>query len=323
MSVIRWMACAVLLAAFAAPAGAQPFPSRAISLVVPYAAGGNVDVSARALQAGLGDSLGVPVVVENRPGGGGTIAGQYVARAVPDGHTLLIGSNGPVMLGPMTMPSPPYRWQDAFAPVSTLAIATNTLVVRPTLPVKTVAELVAYGRANPGRLTVAISTIASINHFMGELFKLKAGITWTEVHYRGNAPAVTDLIAGNVDVGLLQLIDTAPHLKAGTLRAIAILGSERAPSLPDVPTIAEAGFSDVQGITFNGVFAPKATPRPVVDKLSAAVRAALARPEVVARLAALGSISRGSTPEDFATFLAQETDKWADVMKRANIRVTE
>jgi len=143
------------------------------------------------------------------------------------------------------------------------------------------------------------------------------------VHYRGNAPAVTDLIAGHVDIGLLQLIDTAPHLQAGTLRAIAILGPERAPSLPDVPTIGEAGYPDVQGITFNGVFAPKATPRAVVDKLSAAIRTALAKPDVVDRLAALGSTARGSTPEDFAGFLAQETDKWTDVMKRANIKVSE
>ena len=323
MSAMRWIVRALLVAAFAAPAGAQQFPTKPIVLVVPYAAGGNVDVSTRALQAGLGNSLGQPVVIENRPGGGGTIAGQYVARAAPDGHTLLVGSNGPVMLGPMTMTNPPYRWQDAFTPVSTLAIATNTLVVRSTLPVKTVAELVAYAHGNPGKLMVAISTIASINHFMGELLKLKAGITWTEVHYRGNAPAVTDLMAGHVDAALLQLIDTAPHLKAGTLRALAILGSERAPSLPDVPTIAEAGFPDVQGITFNGVFAPKATPQPVVDKLSAAIRAALAKPEVVDRLAALGSTARGSTPEEFARFLAQETDKWTDVMKRANIKVTE
>jgi tripartite-type tricarboxylate transporter receptor subunit TctC len=323
LSALRWIMRVILLAAVAAPASAQQFPTKPITLVVPYAAGGNVDVSARALQAGLGGSLGQPVVVENRPGGGGTIAGQSVARAAPDGHTLLVGSNGPVMLGPMTMPNPPYRWQDAFAPVSTLAVATNTLVVRPTLPVKTVAELAAYARANPGKLTVAISTIASINHFMGELLKLKAGITWTEVHYRGNAPAVTDLIAGHVDIGLLQLIDTAPHLQAGTLRAIAILGPERAPSLPDVPTIGEAGYPDVQGITFNGVFAPKATPRAVVDKLSAAIRTALAKPDVVDRLAALGSTARGSTPEDFAGFLAQETDKWTDVMKRANIKVSE
>jgi tripartite-type tricarboxylate transporter receptor subunit TctC len=323
MPTTRRIACALLLAAFATPAGAQQFPSKPIVLVVPYAAGGNVDISARALQAGLGDSLGVPVVVENRPGAGGTLAGQYVARAAPDGHTLFVGSNGPIMLGPMTMPSPPYQWQQAFAPVSTLALATNTLVVRPSLPARSMAELVEYSRNNPGKLTVAVDSIASINHFMGELLKLKSGMTWTEVHYRGNAPAVTDLIAGNVDVGLFQLVDTAPHLKAGTLRALAVLGPTRAPSLPDVPTIGEAGYPDVQGITFNGVFAPKATPRPVVDKLSAAIRAALARPEVVDRLAALGSTARGSTPEEFARFLEQETDKWTDVMKRANIKVTE
>jgi tripartite-type tricarboxylate transporter receptor subunit TctC len=323
MSTMRWIVRALLLAALAAPAGAQQFPTRPIVLVVPYAAGGNVDISARALQAGLGDSLGAPVVVENRAGAAGTLAGQYVARAAPDGHTLFVGSNGPIMLGPMTMPSPPYQWQQAFAPVSTLALATNTLVVRPSLPAKSMAELVAYSRGNPGKLTVAVDSIASINHFMAELLKLKSGMTWTEVHYRGNAPAVTDLIAGNVDVGFFQLVDTAPHLKAGTLRALAILGATRAPSLPEVPTIGEAGYPDVQGVTFNGVFAPKATPRRVVDKLSAAIRAALAKPEVADRLAALGSTARGSTPEEFASFLTQETDKWTDVMKRANIKVTE
>jgi tripartite-type tricarboxylate transporter receptor subunit TctC len=323
MSAMRWIVRALLLAALAAPAGAQQFPTRPIVLVVPYAAGGNVDISARALQAGLGDSLGVPIVVENRAGAAGTLAGQYVARAAPDGHTLLVGSNGPIMLGPMTMPTPPYQWQQAFAPVSTLALATNTLVVRPSLPARSMAELVAYSRGNPGKLTVAVDSIASINHFMAELLRLKSGMTWTEVHYRGNAPAVTDLIAGNVDVGFFQLVDTAAHLQAGTLRALAILGATRAPSLPEVPTIGEAGYPDVQGVTFNGVFAPKATPRPVVDKLSAAIRAALARPEVADRLAALGSTARGSTPEEFASFLQQETDKWTDVMKRANIKVTE
>ncbi|HEY2136330.1 MAG TPA: tripartite tricarboxylate transporter substrate binding protein, partial [Xanthobacteraceae bacterium] len=328
MSAFRWILRALVLATFAAPVGArpvgaQPSPTRPIILVVPYAAGGNVDISARALQAGLGNSLGQPVVVENRPGAGGTLAGNFVARAAPDGHTLFVGSNGPVMLGPMTMPNPPYQWQQAFAPVSTLAVATNTLVVRPTLPVHSVAELVAYARDNPGKLTVAADSVASINHFMGELLKLKTGITWTEVHYRGNAPAVIDLVAGNVDVGLFQLVDTAPQLQAGNLRALAILGPKRAPSLPDVPTIGEAGFPDVQGITFNGVFAPKGTPRAVIDKLSAAIRAALAKQEVVDQLATLGSAAAGSTPEEFAKFLQQESDKWTDVMKQANIKVTE
>ena len=323
MSTVCWIVRALLFAAFASPASAQQFPTKPIVLVVPYAAGGNVDISARALQAGLGNSLGQPVLVENRPGAGGTIAGDYVARSAPDGHTLFVGSNGPVMLGPMTMPKPPYQWQQVFAPVSTLAVATNTLVVRPTLPVKSVAELVEYSHNNPGKLTVAADSVASINHFMGELLKIKSGITWTEIHYRGNAPAVTDLVAGHVDIGILQLVDTAQQLQAGKLRALAVLGPTRAPSLPDVPTIAEAGYPDVQGVTFNGVFAPKATPRAVIDKLSAAIRVALAKKEVVDHLAILGSSARGSTPEEFTEFLEQESKKWTDVMKQANIKVTE
>jgi len=317
------MVRALVLATLAAPASAQQFPTRPIVLVVPYAAGGNVDISTRALQSGLGASLGQPVLIENRPGAGGTLAGDYVARAAPDGHTLFVGSNAPIMLGPMTMPKPPYQWQQAFAPVSTLAVATNTLVVRPSLPVKSLAELVAYARANPGKLTVATSSIASINHFMGELLKIKSGITWTEVHYRGNAPAVTDLMAGHVDAGLFQLVDTAQQLEAGNLRALAILGPRRARSLPDVPTIDEAGYPDVQGITFNGIFAPKATPRPVIDKLSAAIRLALSKQEVIDQLASLGSTASGSTPEEFTKFLVQESEKWTDVMKQANIKVTE
>jgi len=323
MHLKNWIVGAGLLASFALPASAQLFPTRPIILVVPYAAGGNVDISARALQAGLGDSLGQPVIVENKPGGGGTIAGDYVARATPDGHTLFVGSNGPVMLGPMTMPNPPYQWQKVFSPVSTLAVATNTLVVTPSLPVKTVAELVEYSKKNPGKLSVAADSVASINHFMGELLKLKTGITWTEIHYRGNAPAVIDLMAGHVDVGILQLVDTAQQLKAGNLRALAILGPKRAPSLPDVPTIAEAGYPEVQGITFNGVFAPKGTPEAVINKLSEAIRVALAKPEVIDKLANLGSTAQGSTPQEFNAFLERETQKWTDVMKQANIKVTE
>lgn len=323
MHLKNWIVGAALLASFALPASAQQFPTRPIILVVPYAAGGNVDISARALQAGLGNSLGQPVIVENKPGGGGTIAGDYVARATPDGHTLFVGSNGPVMLGPMTMPNPPYQWQKVFSPVSTLAVATNTLVVTPSLPVKTVAELVEYSKKNPGKLSVAADSVASINHFMGELLKLKTGITWTEIHYRGNAPAVIDLMAGHVDVGILQLVDTAQQLKAGNLRALAILGPKRAPSLPDVPTIAEAGYPEVQGITFNGVFAPKGTPEAVINKLSEAIRVALAKPEVIDKLANLGSTAQGSTPQEFNAFLERETQKWTDVMKQANIKVTE
>jgi len=312
-----------LLLAGASGAPGQDFPTRPITLVVPYAAGGNVDISARILQSGIGDALGQPIVVENRSGAGGTLAGEYVARAAPDGHTLFVGSNGPVMLGPMTMPKPPYQWDQAFAPVSSLAFATNMLLVRPTLPVNSVAELVTYAGKNPGKLTLATSSVASINHFLGELFKLKAGIAWTEIHYRGNAPAITDLVAGHVDVGFQQLTDSRQHIEAGRLRALAVLGAARTAAIPDVPTIVEAGFPDVQGITFNGLFAPKATPPEVVEKLSRAIRAALQKKEVVDRLAELGSEARGSTPQQFAAFLEDESRKWAELVKQANIKGSE
>ncbi len=321
MRVSSRICLALLFGLAMAPASAQPFPTRPVTFVVPYAPGGNVDVSTRILQANVGDALGQPIVVENRAGAGGTIAGTYVARSKPDGHTLLVGSNGPVLLGPMTMPNPPYQWDQAFEPVSMLAVATNLLLVRSTLPVKSVAELVEYSKKNPGKLTLATSSGASINHFMAELLKLTAGIGWVEVHYRGNAPAISNLVAGHVDLGFQQLTDAAPHLATGSLRALAVLGPKRVASLPDVPTIAEAGFPNVQGITFNGVFAPKGTPAPIVERLSQVIRTALAKRTAVDQLAKLGSESRGSTPGEFAAFLNEETRKWADVMKRANIKV--
>ena len=321
MTARRWLLGLLVLAALTAPSFAQQFPTKPITLVVPYAPGGNVDISTRILQAGIGDSLGQPIIIENRPGAGGLIAGDYVARSTPDGHTLFVGSNASILLGPMTMPKPPYQWDKVFAPVSSLAVATNMLLVTPKLPVKTVAELVDYAKKNPGKLTVATSSGASINHFMGALLKLKTGITWTEVHYRGNAPAINDLMAGHVDMGLMQLTDSRQQIEAGTLRALAVLGPKRAPAVPDVPSIVEAGLPDVQGVTFNGIFAPKNTPPTVVEKLSAAIRAALEKKLVVDKLGELGSDARGSTPAEFTQFLAQETAKWTDVMQKANIKV--
>ena len=323
MRSLRVVLSTVFLTVLIQPAAAQSFPSKPITMVVPYAPGGNVDVTARVLQAAIGDALGQPVVIENRPGGAGLIAGDYVARADPDGHTLFVGSNGPIILGPLTMARPAYQWEQAFAPVSSLAIATNMLLVRPSLPVRSVKELVDYAKQNPNKLTLATSSIASINHFLGELFKLKAGITWTEVHYRGNALAINDLIAGHVDVGFQQLVDAAQHLRSGKLRALAVPGKVRAAAVPDVPTMADAGYPEVDGVTFNGIFAPKATPRPVIERLSGVVRAALQKQNAIDQLAALGSQARGSTPEEFGRFLQDETRKWGELVRAANIKSPE
>ena len=323
MRCARWMVGLLLVAACVTASPAQQFPSKPITFVVPYAPGGNVDISTRILQAGIGEALGQPIIIENRPGAGGLIAGDTVARSAPDGHTLFVGSNASILLGPMTMPKPPYRWDQAFAPVSGLAVATNMLLVTPKLPAKTVAELIDYSKNNPGKLTLATSSGASINHFLAELMKLKTGITWTEVHYRGNAPAINDLMAGHVDVGFMQLTDSRQHLESGTLRALAVLGPQRAPAVPNVPSIVEAGLPDVQGVTFNGLFAPKGTPAAVVEQLSTAIRTGLQKKEVIDKLGDLGSEARGSTPLEFTAFLTEETAKWTDVMQKANFKVSE
>jgi tripartite-type tricarboxylate transporter receptor subunit TctC len=276
----------------------------------------------------LGDDLllgnAVPAIrqVSHDPSLERTIS-AYVARSAPDGHTLFVGSNGPIMLGPMTMPKAPYQWDQAFAPVSSLAFATNMLLVRSSLPVTSGAELVAYARKNPGKLTLATSSAASINHFLGELLKLKSGATWTEVHYRGNAPAINALIGNHVDVGFQQLTDSLQQIQSGQLRALAVLGPKRVAALPNVPSIVEAGFPDVQGVTFNGVFAPKATPPAIVERLNVVIQAALKKQSVVEKLAALGSEARGSTPQEFTKFLQDESRKWIDVMKQANIKVSK
>jgi tripartite-type tricarboxylate transporter receptor subunit TctC len=197
------------------------------------------------------------------------------------------------------------------------------LLVRSSLPVTSVAELVAYAKKNPGKLTLATSSAASINHFLGELLKLKSGATWTEVHYRGNAPAINALIGNHVDVGFQQLTDSLQQIQSGQLRALAVLGPKRVAALPNVPSIVEAGFPDVQGVTFNGVFAPKATPPAIVERLNVVIQAALKKQSVVEKLAALGSEARGSTPQEFTKFLQDESRKWIDVMKQANIKVSK
>jgi len=321
MKIKAIMALTAAAFALTGTVAAQTYPTKPITIVVPYAAGGNVDTAARVLQAAIGNSLGQPVIVENRAGAGGIIAGEYVAKSPPDGHTVFIGSNGNVMLGPMTMAKPPYKWDQVFKPVSMVSVATNVLTVRTSLPVNTISELVAYAKQSPGKLTLGNSGGASINHFMGELFRLKAGITWTEVAYRGNAPAVNDLVAGHVDMGLQQLVETLGHIQAGKLRALAVLGPERSSAVPDVPTMAESGFPDVKGETWNGLFVPKDTPDHIVAKLSEATRAALATPMAREKLEALGSQARGNTPDQFRTYLEADYAKWFAVMKDANIKV--
>ena len=323
MKIFRLLLGVLLAGALVSAVAAQKFPTKPITLVVPYPAGGNVDTSARILQAAIGKALGVPIIVENRPGAAGFIAGDYVARAQPDGHTLFVTSNGPLLLAPLVMPKPPYSWDSAFAPVSMLTIGANVLLVRPSLPVHSVKELVDYAKQNRDKFQVAVDTGASINNFLSELLKQHAGIDWVAVRYRGNVPALTDLIAGHVDAGFAQLLESIQHIRSGQLRALAVMVKERVPALPDVPTMAEAGYPGVEGIIFTGVLAPKGTPPETIDILNAAIRTALAQPAVIKQFADLGADARSSTPAAFAEFLRVENAKWTEVAKKSNLKVSE
>jgi len=323
MRLVLIAAAALLTQGAIRPAAAEPFPSRPITFVVPYPAGGNVDVSARLLQSGIGDSLGQPILIDNKPGGAGFIGGLNVAHAAPDGHTVFVASNGPVVLAPLVMTNPAYQWDQVFAPVSSISFATTVLLIRPTLKVKSIQDLLAYAKANPKEFTMAIGGAGSINHLVSELFQQETGIKWLQVQYRGNAPAINDLIGGHVDAYIGQLSDSIASIQAGSVKAIAVIGPERTPLLPGVATTGEQGYPAIVASTFNGMLAPKGTPRDVVEKLSAAVRAGLAKQPVIDGFKKIGSEAKGSTPDEFTAFLKGETAKWREVVTRGNIHITD
>ena len=226
MSVTIWLIAMALVLLPGLSAMAQQFPSKPISFVIPYQPGGNVDVTARILQKAIGEGLGQPIVIENKPGGAAMLAGDYVARSEPDGHTLLVGSNGPVVYGSLTLPNPPYHWESAFLPVSSISSSGTVLVVRPSLPVNTVKEMIDYAR-RAEKFSLATGGASSINHMASELLQLRANVKWAQIHYRGNAPALNDLIGGHVDAGFGQLSDSFPLIQSGKLRPLAVLGTKR------------------------------------------------------------------------------------------------
>lgn len=310
-----------LVTAFAGDGRAETYPSRPITLVVPYPPGGNVDVSARILQRAVGNVLGQPVIVENKPGGAGFIAGNFVLRANPDGQTLFVASNGPILLGPLITKDPPYHWQDSFIPISSISVTPTLLLVRKDFPAKTVAEFVDYARKNPGKITVGYGGVGSINNLVSELMQQVTGVKWLGVNYRGNAPLMTDLIGEHVDAAFIQPADALPHIQSGSVRVLAVIANKRVDKLPAVPTMAEAGYPNVTGLTFNGLFAPKGTPQSVIDKLSKTVQDALHKPEAIEAFNNLGSEAHPSTAADFTKFMTEQTAIWSEVVKKGHIQV--
>jgi tripartite-type tricarboxylate transporter receptor subunit TctC len=304
-----------------APGGqAETFPSRPIRIVVPYAAGGVNDVAARLLQPGLQAALGQPIVIDNRSGANGAIGSAAVAKAMPDGYTLLI-DNESHAVNPAINPKLPYDTAHEFAPVTLICTISRLFVINAGLPVHTLAAFVALARAQPGALNYAIA--ASPVQLAMELFDSMAGITLTSVTYRGGAPAMQAMLSNETQITLVPLAPAASYLRSGQLRALAIAGPRRSPALPDVPTVAEAGYPAFDAPSWIGVLAPAGTPPPIIARLHDAIAAVLAKPDVGERFEALGMDVAAQAPESFGRFIAGEIAKWTKVARDHNITVEE
>ena len=314
--VLAAAAAAVSLAPFAASAQAQ-FPAKPITIIVPFSAGGTTDILARVIGQYMGRDLGQTVVVDNRAGAGGNIGGQAAARAPADGYTLFMGTVGTHAINQSLYRKMPFDPIKDFAPLSRVAMVPNLLVANPSQPFKSVKEMIAYAKANPGKINFGSSGNGSSIHLSGELFKQMAGVDMQHVPYRGSAPAVSDLLGGQISVMFDNMPSAIPHVKGGKLRALAVTTAKRSPALPDVPTIAEAGVPGYEATSWFGLLAPAGTPAPVVAKLNASILKALADPEVKKKLAEQGAEPHGEKPEQFAAFIESETVKWGKVVKES------
>jgi tripartite-type tricarboxylate transporter receptor subunit TctC len=306
---------------FASIAGAADFPDRPIRMVVPQAAGSATDNLARLLSPELAKRLGQQVVVDNRPGGALTVGIDAVAKAAPDGYTIGLGPVGALAITRHMVAKLPYDIERDLQPVALVGITYMLLAVSPTLPVQSVAELIEHARKNPGRLFNASSSNGSPGHVSGELFKVMTGTQIEHVPYKGGAAAIADLIAGNVQLMFESTNSIAPHVKAGRVRALAVSGARRSAAFPDLPTIAEAGVPGYEVNSWSGIIAPAGLPRPILERLNAAVNATVGAPEVKERLAQLGSESGGGTPEQFGELIRRDSAKWAEVIRRTGARI--
>jgi len=318
LRLLAWVGVAV---AAAGHAHAQSYPAKPIKMIVPFPAGGATDTAARLVAQRLQLGLGQTVVIENQGGAGGTIGARQVATASPDGYTIMMGSVGTFGSHPLLYKLD-YDPVQAFAPVATAVIDKGVLVAGPSLQVKTIQELVAHAKANPGKLNYG-NAIGIGPHFVAEMFKLKSGADIVHVPYRGGAPMITDLLAGQIHMTVNGKSVLFPHIQAGKVRALAVTSAQRWPELPDVPTLVEVGYMDAPYDTLFGVVAPTGTPAAVIDKLNATINEGLRAPEMLATLAKLGIEPKITTPQEFAAIIAEEAPKWAAVVRATGIKVVE
>ncbi|MDQ2962836.1 MAG: tripartite tricarboxylate transporter substrate binding protein [Pseudomonadota bacterium] len=314
-------ALAVVLAVGASGAWAQAYPTQPIRLVVPFPAGGTTDILAREVGQRLSLTLGQPVVIDNRPGAAGNIGSDLVAKSAPDGYTLLMCTVNTHAINPNLYAKLPYDHVKDFAPVILVAGVPNVLEVTPALPVNSVTDLIKLAKEKPGQINFASSGSGTSIHLSGELFKTMAGVDMTHVPYKGSAPAITDLMGGQVQVMFDNLPSSLQQIKAGKLRAIAVTSAKRAPALPDVPTIAESGLPGFEATSWFGIVAPAGTPAAIVARINADVNQWLQSPDVKEKLLLQGAAAAGGTPEQFAAHIRAETEKWAKVVKASGAKV--
>jgi tripartite-type tricarboxylate transporter receptor subunit TctC len=299
----------------AAQAGAQDYPSRPVKVIVPTPPGGPVDVVGRITANYLQTALGQPFVVENRSGAGNTIGSKDVAEATPDGYTLLFSAASGLIIAPLLHPDAGYDPLKSFDPIALVGSTSSILVVNPSVPAHSVAELVAYAKANPGKVNFSSGGIGVLPHLIGELFKARAGIDIVHVPYKGGAPSITDLMAGNVQMTFETTSVLLPLIQAGKLRALAVTSEKRIPQLPDVPTMIESGYPNFVTVAWTGLLAPAHTPQPIIAKLNGAINQGLKSPEFTGALAKITVDPLGGTPADFTQTMQTELARWTPLVK--------
>lgn len=315
----RWLAAAIPLMCVSL-ASAQPWPNKPITLVVPFPTGGTTDVLARAIGQELTTALGQPIVVESKPGAGATLGADFVAKAKPDGYTLLMGAVHHT-IATSVYKKLPYDFQRDLSPISVIALVPNVLVVNPAVPAKSVAELIAAAKAQPGKFTYGSNGNGTAQHLIGTQFGNMAGVDLVHVPYKGSGPLVTDLLGGQINMSFDTITPVLAHVKSGKLRALAVTTSKRSPALPDVPTLDEAGLKGFNLGTWFGVLAPSGTPAPIVDRLSSEITKIIARPDFRKRLEDIGAEGVGGTPAQMAKQIKDDTERFAKLVKDATVTI--
>ncbi len=299
---------------------AEQFPTRPIRVIVPYAPGGNVDISARIIAPPLGEALGQTIVVDNRPGAGGNLGASLVAKATPDGYTLLVGSSGPLSVNPVIFKSLPYDTLKDFAPISTVQAVPLVVLAGPKSNINSIADVIAAAKARPGKLTMASAGTGTTNHFAIELFAHMANVKLLHIPYKGSGPALSELLGGQVETMIDQLAASIGYVRDGRLKVLAVTTQQRAAALPNVPTLEELGYKGYQASTLLGLLAPAGTPKPVVAKLNAGVRKIMDNNTVAERFRGLGANPGASSPEEFTARIRDELEQWRTLVKQLNLK---